>query len=152
MIIRPPSASDRHGWQRLWEAYLDFYGHQPDRDGTGRLWHQILDLDDPIEGLVAESEHHLVGLVHFFPHPDTWGAEPVCYLQDLYVEESERGRGVGGSLITAVHRRAETEGWSSVYWHTAEDNTTARRLYDDLTGGFTGFVVYELNEEPSTQR
>ena len=152
MIIRPPSAPDRHDWQQLWEAYLHFYGHQPDRDGTERLWQQILDLDDSIEALVAESADHLVGMTHYFPHPDTWEAEPVCYLQDLYVEESERGKGVGRSLIRAVQRRAEIEGWSSVYWHTAEGNTTARRLYDDLTGGYTGFVVYELTEEPSTQR
>jgi GNAT superfamily N-acetyltransferase len=146
MIIRPASATDRHGWQRLWEAYLHFYRNQPEDAWTERLWQRLLDPDDPIEALVAESPDRLVGLAHYFPHPDTWEAEPVCYLQDLYVEASERGKGVGGSLIRAVQRRAQDEGWSSVYWHTAEDNTTARRLYDDLTGGFTGFVVYELRE------
>jgi GNAT superfamily N-acetyltransferase len=151
MIIRSPQPTDRLGWQRMWEAYLRFYGHQPESDGTERLWRQILDLDDPIEALVAESAPHIVGMVHYFPHPDTWEAHPVCYLQDLYVDERERGKGVGRSLIRAVQRRAEVEGWSSVYWHTAEDNSTARRLYDNLTGGYTGFVVYELNDEPGTR-
>jgi ribosomal protein S18 acetylase RimI-like enzyme len=147
VIIRPASATDRRGWQRLWEAYLHFYRRQPDRDWTERLWLEILDPDDPIEALVAESSDQLVGLVHYFPHPNTWEASPVCYLQDLYVDATERGKGLGSLLIRAVQHRSREAGWSSVYWQTAEDNTTARRLYDQLTGGSTGFVVYELREE-----
>jgi GNAT superfamily N-acetyltransferase len=147
MTIRPPSASDRDGWQRLWEAYLHFYKQQPDSSWTERLWLQILDPDDPIEALVAESSEQLIGITHYFPHPNTWTAKPVCYLQDLYVDSSERGKGVGESLIRAVQQRAQDMRWSSVYWQTADDNTTARRLYDQLTGGCTGFVVYELDQE-----
>jgi GNAT superfamily N-acetyltransferase len=147
MTIRPPSASDRDGWQRLWDAYLRFYRQQPESSWTKRLWLQILDPDDPIEALVAESSKQLIGITHYFPHPNTWTEKPVCYLQDLYVDSGERGKGVGESLIRAVQQRALEMGWSSVYWQTADDNTTARRLYDQLTGGSTGFVVYELDQE-----
>jgi GNAT superfamily N-acetyltransferase len=146
VIIRPASASDRHGWQPLWEAYLHFYRRQPETNWTERLWREILDPENPIEALVAESSNQLVGLVHYFPHPNTWEASPVCYLQDLYVDASGRGKGVGGSLIRAVQERSHKAGWARVYWQTAEDNTRARRLYDQLTGGSTGFVVYELDE------
>lgn len=144
MTIRPPAAADRPQWQRLWEEYLHFYQHEPDPVSTGHLWARLLDDEDLVEGLIAESEGGLVGIVHFFPHPSTWQPKPVCYLQDLYVDSVERGQGVGRLLIQEVVERAREAGWSHVYWQTAEDNTRARRLYDQLTGASTGFIVYQL--------
>ena len=45
------------------------------------------------------------------------------------------------SLIESVYEKAREAGSSSVYWHTHETNTTARRLYDQVARA-TGFVVY----------
>lgn len=143
--IRAVTAGDRGDWQRLWEAYLDFYETSLPTSRTELLWSRILDSDDPIEALLAEVDGDVIGLVHFLPHPNTWEESPVCYLQDLYVDDARRGRGVGEQLIRAVRRRALEKGWASVYWQTAEDNATARRLYDKLTGGASGFVVYDLD-------
>jgi hypothetical protein len=52
-------------------------------------------------------------------------------------------------LIRAVGQRSKDQGWSSVYWQTAEDNGQARVLYDKITGGFGGFIIYELDLEKS---
>ena len=145
MTIRPPTGADHPQWRRLWEEYLHFYQQEPDPESTGHLWARLLDDEDPVEGLIAESEGELVGIVHFFPHPDTWQAKPVCYLQDLYVGQPHRGRGLGRSLIQEVVKRAAEAGWSHVYWQTAHDNARARRLYDQLTGGSTEFIVYQLD-------
>lgn len=149
MTIRPPTAADHPHWQRLWEEYLRFYQQEPDPVWSEHLWTRLLDADNPVEALIAESEGGLVGIVHFFPHPSTWQPKPVCYLQDLYVDSVERGQGVGRLLIQAVVKRAREAGWSHVYWQTAEDNARARRLYDQLTGGWTGFVVYQIDEDSS---
>ena len=89
----------------------------------------------------------LVGIVHYLPHADTWDERPICYLSDLYVDPSIRGEGIGTLLIRAVEQRSRDQGWSSVYWQTAEDNEQARALYDKITGGFRGFIVYELDLE-----
>lgn len=143
--IRRLTTSDREDWQRLWEAYLDFYEASLPDEHTELLWSRLIDPEGPVEGLLAELEGSVVGIVHFFPHSSTWEQQPVCYLQDLYVDRSRRGQGVGERLIHAVRGRAQEEGWASVYWQTAEDNSTARGLYDKLTGGVSGFVVYELD-------
>lgn len=152
MTIRPPTGADHPQWRRLWEEYLHFYQQEPEPESTGHLWARLLDDEDPVEGLIAESEGELIGVVHFFPHPDTWQPKPVCYLQDLYVDPAERGQGVGRSLIQEVVKRSREAGWSHVYWQTAEDNARARRLYDQLTGGSTGFVVYQIDREQSKSR
>lgn len=145
LTIRPVDADDRGEWQRLWEAYLEFYETSVSDARTDLLWSRILDAHHPIEALVAEVDGEVAGLVHYLPHPNTWEESPVCYLQDLYVDRAVRGVGVGEQLIRAVQRRARDEGWASVYWQTEEDNTAARGLYDKLTGGVSGFVIYDLD-------
>lgn len=144
VVVRRPVESDLSAWRRLWDQYLVFYQAQVAPEHTEALWNRILDDDHPIDGFVADQQGELVGLVHYFPHPDTWDARPVCYLQDLFVDPGSRGRGLGAELIEAVRRRARDQGWSAVYWQTAEDNLRARRLYDRLTGGPSGFIVYQV--------
>ena len=100
--IRPPAAGDRARWEPLWQGYLEFYQSSLADEVTELLWQRILDPAHEIRGLVAETDDGLVGLVHFFPHAHTWYAEPVCYLNDLFVSPSLRGGGIGRALIAAV--------------------------------------------------
>jgi GNAT superfamily N-acetyltransferase len=94
-----------------------------------------------MHALVAEDGSKLVGLVHYLFHRNTVMIGPVCYLQDLFTDASQRGKGVGKVLIEAVYDRAKAEGSPRVYWHTHETNKTAMRLYD-YVGTHSGFVVY----------
>jgi GNAT superfamily N-acetyltransferase len=66
---------------------------------------------------------------------------PVCYLQDLFTDASQRGKGVGRALIEGVYGQARLAGSPRVYWHTHETNTTAMALYDKVAQ-HSGFVVY----------
>jgi GNAT superfamily N-acetyltransferase len=144
LVVREVSEADYAVWRDLWDQYLVFYEATVSSGHAEALWLRLLDGDHPMECLVATADAEVVGIVQFFPHPDTWSDRPVCYLQDLFVRPGWRGRGIGASLIRSVSDRAAKRGWSGVYWQTAEDNEQARRLYDYLTGGPSGFIVYEL--------
>ena len=84
----------------------------------------------------------LVGFVHYLFHPVTWSTANRCYLEDLFVSPKARGTGAGRALIEAVYRAADEAGADQVYWLTAQDNATARRLYDRV-GRLTPFVKYQ---------
>ena len=149
--IRRPTIEDRAQWQPLWHGYLEFY-QEPDfpAELTEQLWQRIHDVQNPFQCFVAERQDsaELLGLVHFFPHPNTWMAEPICYLQDLFVSPAARGQGTGAALIQAVIDDAMAHGWPEVYWHTQHHNAVARGLYDKLTGGTDGFITYRTSKRP----
>ncbi len=143
--IRPPREADFDRWHGLWQGYLEFYRSSLAPAVTETLWQRLLDADEAIDGRVAEgSDGSLLGLVHFFPHPHTWYPQPVCYLNDLFVDPATRGGGIGEALIDAVVITARARGWAEVYWHTQAHNSVARGLYDKITGGTDGFVNYTI--------
>jgi len=147
MKIRIPTVDDFSEWKALWESYLVFYQTKLPQENTRVLWQRILDPQHRFQCLVAlesQDRERLAGLVHFFPHEDTWKVHPVCYLQDLFVRPELRRAGYGRALIEAVVGEAKHRGWTSVDWQTKHDNATARKLYDALTGGTDGFVTYRM--------
>ena len=76
-------------------------------------------------------------------HENTWELQPVCYLEDLYVLPSARGRGIGKALIEWLRNAMRAEGWARLYWMTQRDNAPARRLYDQFNPAddFVRYVV-----------
>ncbi|NVK30336.1 MAG: GNAT family N-acetyltransferase [Gammaproteobacteria bacterium] len=140
--VRALQNADRAAWERLWRAYLAFYGTTLD-EGVFDVYFERLLSQDPHEfnGIVAEVDGELVGLVHFLYHRHGWSIENVCYLQDLFVDESRRGTGLGRALIEAVYKDADACGVSNVYWLTQDFNTTARQLYDRIARK-TDFIKY----------
>lgn len=141
--VRPLAATDRTGWGRLWAGYLAFYG--TDRpEAQFDLHFARLMAGDPRNfcARVAERDGALIGLAHYQFHPHGWQSEDICYLQDLYVDPDVRGTGAGRALIEAVYAAADAGGARGVYWTTAEDNLTARALYDRI-GEQTPFIKYQ---------
>lgn len=146
--IRRPEKTEYEQWLHLWDGYNSFYKRSGPtalpQDVTRRTWERFFDPDEPVHALVAAQGDLLVGLVHYIFHRNTTMLRQTCYLQDLYTEQTARGRGVGRALIEGVYDRARQAGAERVYWHTHESNDTAMKLYD-LVAEHSGFVLYRKN-------
>ncbi|HEY3743047.1 MAG TPA: GNAT family N-acetyltransferase [Bryobacteraceae bacterium] len=148
MIVRDIAEADYAGWKPLWDGYNAFYGREgatalPD-EITRTTWKRFFDPSEPVFALVAEKDGAIAGLVHYLFHRSTIYLQPTCYLQDLFTLPSERGHGVGRSLIEAVYERAKAAGSKRVYWHTQDTNSAGRMLYDKVAQ-HNGFLVYTHN-------
>ena len=145
VVVRPVEEGDFPGWLPLWNGYNAFYGRHgetalPD-EVTTMAWRRFFDPTEPMFALVATLDEQVVGLAHYLYHRSTTRIDLVCYLQDLFTLQSERGRGIGKALIKGVYAQAEAVGVKRVYWHTHETNNAGRLLYDKVAR-HAGFIVY----------
>lgn len=141
VVIRPIGAEERAEWEPLWRGYLEFYEAAQTPEAMDMAWQRLHDPAEPMFGLAAHLDGRMVGIVHYLFHRSFWTVGDYCYLQDLFVAEAVRGRGVGRALIEAVYAKAREAGASRVYWLTQEENATAHALYDKVADR-SGFIQY----------
>ncbi|MDQ0687593.1 GNAT superfamily N-acetyltransferase [Streptomyces achromogenes] len=136
----PLGPEDRAAWETLARGYKTFYRTEVPAEAYEATWRRLRDGTE-VRAVAARAEGSLVGIAHYLFHSTAWTADS-CYLQDLYVDEAARGRGVARALIERVAGAARERGAARLYWTTQEGNATARALYDKVAG-FHGFIRYD---------
>jgi GNAT superfamily N-acetyltransferase len=94
--------------------------------------------------LGAHDGGELVGYACLYWHFSSLAAAESVLMNDLFVSEAARGRGVGRALIEASAAIARERGAIHLEWATAPDNLTAQRLYDSTGAERSEWVEYEL--------
>ena len=141
IVIRPIGEDEREAWNPLWADYLAFYKTTLTRDVSDLAWTRFHDPDEPIFALGGYVDGKLTGIAHYLFHRSTWATHRYCYLEDLFVADAARGKGLGRALIEAVCAKAEAANASRVYWLTQSNNAQARALYDKVADNL-GFIQY----------
>lgn len=143
LVIRPLEAGDRAGWELLWVGYHahgPFGGLPPPAAVTDATFARFL-AGDQMQALVAIQDGVFVGIVHAVFHPVTSSEKSVCFLNDLFVAEAARRRGVGQRLVEGLYELARARGAFRVYWHMQVENRTAAELYDKVASR-SGHTVF----------
>src|SRR6185369_14519865 len=144
LTIRDAKTEDEARWRELWAGYLAFYEVTVDPDITDATWRRVFDPASAIFMRVAEVDGKMMGFTLCLTHEGTWIRGKDCYLEDLFVSEDVRGKGVGGALMDDLVALCKKYGWSRLSWHTSEQNRTARALYDTYVES-DGHIRYRIN-------
>jgi GNAT superfamily N-acetyltransferase len=134
MRVRQLEARDNRAWRGLFKAYIDFYQATVAEEVIDTTWRRLMAGGEGAHiALVAVDAADVpAGLAHALFHRSTWSATWYCYLEDLFVDPAQRGKGAGRALIEAVYREADARQCTRTYWVTQESNATARALYDQM--------------------
>jgi GNAT superfamily N-acetyltransferase len=97
------------------------------RDGFGE--------NPRFRALIAEWDGQAAGYAIFFGYYSTW-AGAALYLEDLFVREKFRSRGIGKALLAAVARIAVEEDCYGMHWEVLDWNQKAIELYQALGAEF----------------
>jgi GNAT superfamily N-acetyltransferase len=89
------------------------------------------------EALLALIDGEPAGVALFHARFSTWVGRPCMYLEDLYVCENARGRGVGRRLLARLARVAIDRSWGRIDFQVLDWNP-ARRFYERLGLGQVG--------------
>ena len=131
VVVRVAKPEDFKAWRQLWQGYLDFADSVLDEAITLATWQRALSPDGSLLCRLAVVDDRPVGFALCVLHEGTWVTQPICYLEDLYVDSSMRGKGAGRALIESLHREGREKAWAKVYWVTRTHNP-ARKLYDRI--------------------
>ena len=143
ITVRSIQSEDRAVWQNLYISYLKFYESEPNDSSTELVWSRLTNRGPEIQGLVAEDGGVVVGICHFHYQLTTWSKTWHCYLEDLFVSEESRSKGIASALIAEVKKLAIEHKCSELFWITKESNTVARKLYDKVANK-SDFIRYEV--------
>jgi GNAT superfamily N-acetyltransferase len=101
----------------------------------------------PVMGvLLAESGSRPVGFASYFFTFSTYLARRCVWLDDLYVDEDARARGIGTELLRALARVSIKHGCPRLEWVTAASNAKAIGFYERLGADVRhGIRVCRLN-------
>src|SRR5262245_58595509 len=102
-MVRPATPADTPTICRLIRA-LAAYERLTDEVvlDEGRLHEHLFGPKPYAEVLLAEEAGVVVGFALFFHNYSTFLGKPTIYLEDLFVEPAERGKGYGKALLVAL--------------------------------------------------
>jgi GNAT superfamily N-acetyltransferase len=136
LLIRPAIVTDVPLLLRFFRELAE-YERQPNavvikeetliRDGFGS--------QPKFRGLIAEWEAQAIGYALFYGVYSSWKGSGI-FLEDLFVQEAFRGRGIGRALLSEVARVARQEGSFGIRWEVLGWNQSAIKFYKSLGGEF----------------
>jgi ribosomal protein S18 acetylase RimI-like enzyme len=85
-----------------------------------------------VEGLIALDGEVAIGYAIFFPNFASFRGRRGLYLEDIYVNDAYRGKGVGEAMIRQLARLAASRGFERIDFLVLDWNTPAVSFYQKL--------------------
>jgi GNAT superfamily N-acetyltransferase len=146
-VIRAARPSDSERFLQLVLALAKFEKlDPPSKAGQRRLADDVF-RRKRINLFVAAEGDRLVGYALYFYTYSSFVARPSLYLEDLFVLEEYRGRGVGFSLLRRCVDEAIAKGCGRMEWAVLTWNKKAIKFYEGLGAKrLSDWYVYRLDE------
>ncbi|MBM7836929.1 ribosomal protein S18 acetylase RimI-like enzyme [Alkalihalobacillus xiaoxiensis] len=144
MNVKQATIDDLAAVAKLFDLYRQFYQQESNLAGAEAYIMSRIEKEESVI-FVVQDEQEFVGFTHLYPTFSSISMQKAWVLNDLYVEKSARGKGVGEQLLHKAEAFAKETGAKSLSLSTAPDNASAQRLYEK--NGYkrdSEFYYYEL--------
>jgi ribosomal protein S18 acetylase RimI-like enzyme len=128
----------------LFDGYRQFYRQTSDPSRARTFIAERLQHADSVIFLAfleTNGPQVACGFTQLYPSFSSVRTQRIWILNDLFVEPTQRMRGVGHALIEAAHRHAAETGAGSVTLSTEHTNETAKALYRE--SGYKRVTTFE---------
>lgn len=132
-VLRRAAAGDEAGLLAAIRS-LAVYEREPDavRNTESAIAETFFGPDPKAFAHVVERGGRIVGIAIWFLTYSTWTGTHGIWLEDLFVDEGERGRGYGKALIAALAAVAVERGYARLEWTVLDWNAPAIAFYRSL--------------------
>lgn len=133
IAITRATLADLDAVAELFDAYRVFYGKWSDLTTAGAFLHERLANDESVILLARDTVgRNGLGFTQLYPSFSSVAARRLWILNDLFVAESARRRGVARALMQSAREHALQTGAIRLTLQTERRNAQAQALYESL--------------------
>ena len=148
VLIVPVDARNAERYVELVEALANFeHLDPPSEEGRARLISDATSADRPFHAFLAMVDDMSVGYVTFFFTYSTFLARRALFLEDIFVLEQYRGRGIGTKLFQFCAEEAKRKGCGRMEWTALDWNEPAHRFYEGLGAKQLDWYLFRLSSD-----
>ena len=147
IVVAHATLDDLDGLTPLFDGYRTFYQRPSDPGAAREFLRERLALRESVIFIARDANGDALGFTQLYPCFSSVSARRLWILNDLFVAESARGRGVARALMDAARKYALQTGAIRLVLQTARDNARAQSLYESL-GYVRSEGMYEYSLEP----
>ncbi|TAE51754.1 MAG: GNAT family N-acetyltransferase [Bacteroidetes bacterium] len=135
MTIRLANFSDLAPLAALFDAYRVFYGKTSDLSAATDFLSQRLERQESVVFAAFSPEEIMLGFTQLYPLFSSTRMKRLWLLNDLFVREEFRGKGISVQLIDAAKAHCIETGACALTLETSKSNIIGNQLYP--RAGFT---------------
>ena len=129
LLIRKATIHDANDVALLFDAYRVWYHQESNINKATEFLAERLQNDQSVI-FVAEEEGKLIGFTQLYPIFSSVSMSKTWLLNDLFVAESHRGKGIASNLLNAARKHGCETGSKWLMLQTSCDNAAAQALYE----------------------
>lgn len=142
-IIRFATPNDVDQLLALMLAFARFDGSEDEVTVTRDELIPILsDNESKLNSIVIEVDYKLVGFLNYFISYSSFSLSSCLWVEDVYIAESFRSRGLGQRLFYYVKEQAERLGCKKLEWLVRRNNSDGIAFYKKLGAKVDEGTIY----------
>ncbi|MBU1831578.1 MAG: GNAT family N-acetyltransferase [Gammaproteobacteria bacterium] len=130
--IRQAELTNLQGIAQLFDAYRAFYDQTPDLALARDFITERLENSESTIFYAQAANGQYLGFTQLYPSFSSVSAQRSWILNDLYVSEEARGKGIGKRLLNKAKEHAIVTKAKGISLETSRSNIQAQSLYESL--------------------
>ncbi|CAN5398216.1 GNAT family N-acetyltransferase [soil metagenome] len=129
IFVRQAVNSDLDDLTNLFDQYREFQGKAPDLLAAREFLRARFERDESVL-FIAHEGQTAIGFTQLYPSFSSVSLARVFVLNDLFVQESGRRKGIASKLLAAAESYAWSVGAARVTLNVDKNNTQGQALYE----------------------
>ncbi len=115
---------------------------------TAEVLIKLMSEENGLHAVIAEQDGVPAGMMTWYVYKiATFSGRRVFYIEDVFIDESKRGEGIGSALFADAKRLAAELGCARLEWKCLDWNKSAQSFYEKIGGNLSDdcWLTYTIN-------